>query len=145
MRRVGPRGVIYGRDALNLRAVAGVWGARRGQAGDAGGGAALVAGIACGGAALATSSQFGRGQAFIVRGIDALTARGNALTVSAIALDTVGGVALTAGASRPIVDWLKSGRADRRLALAPPPAGPCRALAWPRRTKPRDRGPRPPF
>lgn len=32
---------------------------------------------------------------------------------------TVGGVALTAGASWTIADWLKRGRADRRLALAP--------------------------
>jgi hypothetical protein len=32
---------------------------------------------------------------------------------------TVGGVALTAGASWTIADWLKRGRADRRLALTP--------------------------
>jgi hypothetical protein len=53
-----------------------------------------------------------------VRGeIDAMTARGSALNASAVALDIVCGVALTAGASWTIADWLKRGRADRRLAL----------------------------
>ena len=84
-----------------------------------GGGAAVVAGLACGGAALATGSQLGSGQAFTLREIDALTTRGNALNASAIALDIAGGVGLTAGATWTIADWLKRGRADRRLALAP--------------------------
>ena len=83
------------------------------------GGAALVAGLVCGGAALATGSQLGSGQAFTLREIDALTTRGNALNASAIALDIAGGVALTAGATWTIADWLKRGRADRRLALTP--------------------------
>ena len=55
----------------------------------------------------------------LLREIDALTARGNALNASAVALDIVGGVALTAGASWTIADWLKRGRADRRLPLTP--------------------------
>ena len=84
-----------------------------------GGGASLVAGIACGGAALATGSQLGSGQAFTLREIDALSGRGNALNASAIALDIAGGVALAAGATWTIADWLKRGRTERRLALAP--------------------------
>ena len=84
-----------------------------------GGGAVLVAGLACGGAALATGSQLSSGQAFTVREIEALTARGNTLNASAIALDIAGGVALSAGATWTIADWLKRGRADRRLAMAP--------------------------
>lgn len=84
-----------------------------------GGGAALVAGIACGGAALATGAQLSCGQSFTLREIDALTGRGNALTASAIALDIVGGLALTAGATWTLADWLKHGWAERRLALAP--------------------------
>ncbi|MBL9006898.1 MAG: hypothetical protein JNJ46_21765, partial [Myxococcales bacterium] len=86
----------------------------------AGGGAALVAGIACGGVALATGAQLSSGQAFTLREIDALTSRGNALNASAIALDVVGGVALTAGAAWTIADWLKRGRSERRATLAPP-------------------------
>ena len=85
----------------------------------AGGGAALVAGIACGGVALATGAQLSSGQAFTLREIDALTSRGNALNASAIALDVVGGVALTAGATWTIADWLKRGRSERRATLAP--------------------------
>ena len=85
----------------------------------AGGGAALVAGIACGGVALATGAQLSSGQAFTLREIDALTSRGNALNASAIALDVVGGVALTAGAAWTIADWLKRGRSERRATLAP--------------------------
>ena len=64
-----------------------------------GGGVSLVAGLACGGAALATGAELGSGQAFTLREIDAMTRRGEALNTSAIALDIAGGVALTAGVS----------------------------------------------
>ena len=84
-----------------------------------GGGASLVTGIACGGAALATGAQLSSGQAFTLREIDALTGHGEALNAAAIALDIAGGVALAAGATWTIADWLKRGRTERRLALAP--------------------------
>ncbi|MBL9007127.1 MAG: hypothetical protein JNJ46_22920, partial [Myxococcales bacterium] len=77
----------------------------------------LVAGIACGGVALATGAQLSSGQAFTLREIDALTSRGNALNASTIALDIVGGVALTAGATWTIADWLKRARSERHAAL----------------------------
>jgi len=48
-----------------------------------------------------------------------LAGTGNALNNSAIALDIAGAIALTAGASWTIANWLKRGRAERRPALAP--------------------------
>jgi len=72
------------------------------------GAAALVAGIACGAAALDSSAQLHSGQAFTLREIDAMNTRGNALNGAAIALDTVGGVALAGGALWLVLDWKRS-------------------------------------
>ena len=81
-------------------------------------GASLVAGLACGGAALATGAELGSGQAFTLREIDAMTRRGEALNTSAIALDIAGGVALTAGAAWTIAGWLRHGRGEQAPRLA---------------------------
>ena len=48
------------------------------------------------------------GQAFPLREIDAMNTRGNALNGAAIALDTVGGVALAGGALWLVLDWKRS-------------------------------------
>ena len=84
-----------------------------------GGGAALVAGLACGGAAIATGAQLRSGQAFTLREIEALSSRGEALNGAAIALDVGGGVALTAGGAWTLAAWLRRGRGEQapRLAL----------------------------
>ena len=84
-----------------------------------GGGAALVAGLACGGAAIATGAQLRSGQAFTLREIEALSSRGEALNGAAIALDVVGGVTLTAGGAWTLAAWLRRGRGEQapRLAL----------------------------
>lgn len=78
-----------------------------------GGGAALVAGIACGGAALATGGQVRSGQAFTLSEIDAMSGRGEALNAAAIGLDIAGGVALTVGAAWTIADWLRHRRSEQ--------------------------------
>jgi len=83
-----------------------------------GGGASLVAGLACGGAALATGAELASGQAFTLREIDAMTRRGEALNTSAIGLDIAGGVALTAGAAWTIAAWLRHGRGEQAPRLA---------------------------
>ncbi len=84
-----------------------------------GGGAALVAGLSCGGAAIATGTQLRSGQAFTLREIDALSSRGEALNGAAIALDIIGGVTLTAGGAWTLAAWLRRGHAEQapRLAL----------------------------
>jgi tetratricopeptide (TPR) repeat protein len=84
-----------------------------------GGGAALVAGLSCGGAAIATGMQLRSGQAFTLREIEALNSRGEVLNGAAIALDVVGGVALTAGGAWTLAAWLRRGRGEQapRLAL----------------------------
>ena len=83
-----------------------------------GGGAALVAGLACGGAAIATGAQLRSGQAFTLREIEALSSRGEALNGAAIALDVVGGVALTAGGAWTLAAWLRHSRGEQALRLA---------------------------
>lgn len=84
----------------------------------AGGSGSLIAGLACGGAALSTGAQLRSGQAFTLREIDTLSSRGEALNAAAIALDTLGGVAIAAGATWLIVDFLRS-RARPASKLAP--------------------------
>ena len=69
------------------------------------------------GAALATGAQLRSGQASTPREIDALTRQSNALNTSPIALDIVGGVALPAGTTWTIADWLKRARSERHAAL----------------------------
>ena len=72
-----------------------------------------------GGAAIATGAQLRSGQAFTLREIDALSSRGEALNGAAIALDAVGGVALTAGGIWTLAAWLRRCRAEQapRFAL----------------------------
>ena len=74
----------------------------------AGGGAALVSGIACGGAALATGAQLGSGQAFTLREIETLTSRGEALNAATIGLSVAGGLALAGGGVWLVVAWKRS-------------------------------------
>ena len=78
-----------------------------------GGGAALVVGIACGGAALATGGQLRSGKAFTLREIDAMNRRGEVLNAAAISLDIADGVALTVGAAWTIADWSRHRRSER--------------------------------
>ena len=86
-------------------------------------GAALLAGIGCGGTALATNGQLHSGQAFTLREIELMSSRGEVLNAAAIGLDIVGGVALTAGAVWTIADWSRHRRSERaplRVASLPP-------------------------
>ena len=72
------------------------------------GGAVLIAGLACGGGALATSAQLYSGQAFTLREIDALNTQGQALNGAAIGLDVLGGLALGGGGVWLLTDWKRS-------------------------------------
>jgi len=72
----------------------------------AGGGAALVAGIACGGAALATAAQLGDGTAYTLREIDGITGRGQALNAAAITLDAIGGLSVLGGGAWILGAWV---------------------------------------
>lgn len=72
----------------------------------AGGGAALVAGFACGGAALATAAQLGDGTAYTLREIDGITGRGQALNAAAITLDAIGGLSVLGGGAWILGAWV---------------------------------------
>jgi tetratricopeptide (TPR) repeat protein len=92
----------------------------------AGGGGLLIAGIACGGAALATSANLHSGQAFTLREIDALNTQGQALNGAAIGLDVLGGLSLVGGGVWLVVDWKRS--RERAAAGLQPSAGMATAL-----------------
>ena len=92
-----------------------------------GGGSALVAGIACGGAALAISGQLHSGQAFTLREIDTLNTQGQALNGAAIALDVVGGLSVVGGGVWLVLDWKRS--RERSAGGLQPGAGMAAALS----------------
>ena len=72
------------------------------------GGAVLLAGVACGGGALATSAHLYSGQAFTLREIEALNAQGQVLNGAAIGLDVLGGLSLAGGGVWLLTDWKRS-------------------------------------
>lgn len=84
----------------------------------AGGGIALIVGIACGGAALATGRQLASGQALTLAEIDAARTRGESLNTAAITFDILGGVALGAGVAWSVVDFVQQRHRDR-VAMFP--------------------------
>ena len=82
-----------------------------------GGGAALVAGIACGSVALSTGARLGSDQAFTLREIDALKAQGEGPNGAPLPFDIAAGVALTGGVAWPLAERLR----HQSLALVPRP------------------------
>ena len=94
----------------------------------AGGGAALIIGFACGGAALAAAdtvaSSSNSGKPF-TSDLFATQERGKQLSSAAIAFDVIGGVALAAGAG-----WLGYWLYQRHKANATPPAPKTALIPW---------------
>ena len=70
------------------------------------GGGMLIGGIGCGVGAVLTQQSLENGQPLYLREIDALTKRGQGLSLAGISLDVVGGVALVAGSAWAI--WART-------------------------------------
>ena len=63
------------------------------------GGGVLLSGIGCGIGAVLTQQSLENGQPLYLREIDALTERGQRLSLAGLSLDVVGGAALVAGSA----------------------------------------------
>ena len=77
------------------------------------GGGMLLTGIGCGIGAVVTQGSLENGQPLYLREIDALTARGQALSLAGISLDVVGSVAIVVGSAWAVVAKTRKSSAAR--------------------------------